>query len=108
MREWRDIHSQLASLVAELDMKANTTPATFEQIHRALLAGLQDEATALHIAAYHDKTGAVLKPLLGALEGAGILKEGLQAKTTKVRETATPSTFFIFLSVFFVYFYCNL
>ena len=40
MREWRDIHSQLASLVAELDMKANTTPATFEQIHRALLAGL--------------------------------------------------------------------
>ncbi|MBY0268267.1 MAG: ATP-dependent RNA helicase HrpA [Burkholderiales bacterium] len=40
LREWRDIHSQLASLVAELGMHANETPATPEQIHRALLAGL--------------------------------------------------------------------
>ncbi len=40
LREWRDIHSQLAALVAELGMQANITPATFEQIHRALLAGL--------------------------------------------------------------------
>ena len=40
LREWRDIHSQLASLVAELGMQANETPATPEQIHRALLAGL--------------------------------------------------------------------
>ncbi|MGE4110387.1 MAG: ATP-dependent RNA helicase HrpA, partial [Burkholderiales bacterium] len=40
LREWRDIHSQLASLVAELGMHANETPASHEQIHRALLAGL--------------------------------------------------------------------
>jgi ATP-dependent helicase HrpA len=40
MREWRDIHSQLASLVAELGMQVNETAATPEQIHRALLAGL--------------------------------------------------------------------
>jgi ATP-dependent helicase HrpA len=40
LREWRDIHGQLASLVAELDMHANEQPATPEQIHRALLAGL--------------------------------------------------------------------
>jgi ATP-dependent helicase HrpA len=80
MREWRDIHGQLAALVGELGMKPNTrlhgddtrvkssrrrvapirpvaspetgapapgltsttstTPASFEQIHRALLAGL--------------------------------------------------------------------
>ncbi|HYH42002.1 MAG TPA: ATP-dependent RNA helicase HrpA [Burkholderiales bacterium] len=42
MREWRDIHGQLASLVGELGMHADTsnTPASFEQIHRALLAGL--------------------------------------------------------------------
>ncbi len=40
LREWRDIHSQLAALVAELGMQVNTTPGTFEQIHRALLAGL--------------------------------------------------------------------
>ena len=40
LREWRDIHSQLASLVAEIGMQANETPSTPEQIHRALLAGL--------------------------------------------------------------------
>jgi ATP-dependent helicase HrpA len=40
LREWRDIHSQLASLVAELGMQINETAATPEQIHRALLAGL--------------------------------------------------------------------
>ncbi|MBS1217295.1 MAG: ATP-dependent helicase [Proteobacteria bacterium] len=40
LREWRDIHSQLAALVAELGMHANETAATPEQIHRALLAGL--------------------------------------------------------------------
>ncbi len=40
MREWRDIHGQLASLVGELGMKPNEEPATHEQIHRALLAGL--------------------------------------------------------------------
>ncbi len=40
LREWRDIHSQLAALVAELGMHANETEATPEQIHRALLAGM--------------------------------------------------------------------
>lgn len=40
LREWRDIHGQLASLVAELDMLPNEKPASPEQIHRALLAGL--------------------------------------------------------------------
>jgi ATP-dependent helicase HrpA len=40
LREWRDIHGQLASLVGELGMHPNEQPATPEQIHRALLAGL--------------------------------------------------------------------
>ncbi|MEO1767417.1 ATP-dependent RNA helicase HrpA [Thiobacter sp. AK1] len=40
LREWHDLHGQLAGLVAEMGMRPNTTPATFEQIHRALLAGL--------------------------------------------------------------------
>jgi ATP-dependent helicase HrpA len=40
MREWRDIHGQLASLTAELGLQANEKPATEDQIHRALLAGL--------------------------------------------------------------------
>ena len=40
MREWRDIHSQLHSLAAEHEWKENQIPATYEAIHRALLAGL--------------------------------------------------------------------
>src|SRR5690349_13859280 len=40
MREWRDIHGQLKELVAELGWKVSETPATYAQIHRALLAGL--------------------------------------------------------------------
>ncbi len=40
LREWRDIHGQLHSLVGELKMSVNEQPATYEQIHRALLAGL--------------------------------------------------------------------
>ena len=40
MREWRDVHGQLHTLVAEMGIACNETPATFEQVHRALLAGL--------------------------------------------------------------------
>ncbi len=40
MREWRDIHAQLKEMTAELGWKAAATPATFAQIHRALLTGL--------------------------------------------------------------------
>jgi ATP-dependent helicase HrpA len=40
MREWRDIHGQLKELVAELGWRIPETPATYQQVHRALLAGL--------------------------------------------------------------------
>jgi ATP-dependent helicase HrpA len=40
MREWRDVHAQLKELVAELGWKVLEKPATYEQLHRALLAGL--------------------------------------------------------------------
>jgi ATP-dependent helicase HrpA len=40
MREWRDIHGQLKELVAELGWRISETPATNQQVHRALLAGL--------------------------------------------------------------------
>lgn len=40
LREWRDIHGQLHTLAGELGWKFNTTLATYEQIHRALLSGL--------------------------------------------------------------------
>ena len=40
MREWRDVHHQLATTVAEHQWRLNAAPATYEQIHKALLAGL--------------------------------------------------------------------
>jgi len=40
MREWRDVHAQLKELVAELGWRLSETPATYAQIHRALLSGL--------------------------------------------------------------------
>ena len=40
MREWRDIHGQLKELVVELGWRISETPANYEQVHRALLAGL--------------------------------------------------------------------
>ena len=40
VREWRDIHAQLATVVAEHGWRLNTQPATYEQLHQSLLAGL--------------------------------------------------------------------
>jgi len=40
VREWRDVHQQLQAIVQEHRWQPNATPATFEQIHVALLAGL--------------------------------------------------------------------
>ncbi|HVG04408.1 MAG TPA: ATP-dependent RNA helicase HrpA, partial [Burkholderiaceae bacterium] len=40
VREWTDVHAQLAAMVAEHGWRVNNSAATFEQIHRALLAGL--------------------------------------------------------------------
>ena len=40
VREWRDIHSQLHTVVAEHGWRLNTTPATYEQLHLSLLAGM--------------------------------------------------------------------
>jgi ATP-dependent helicase HrpA len=40
VREWRDVHTQLHAVVAEHGWRLNTTPATYEQIHVAMLSGL--------------------------------------------------------------------
>jgi ATP-dependent helicase HrpA len=40
MREWREIHGQLHALVMESGMRPNEVPASYEEIHRALLSGL--------------------------------------------------------------------
>ncbi len=40
LREWREIHGQLHALIGELGLKPNETPASYDEIHRALLSGL--------------------------------------------------------------------
>ncbi len=40
LREWRELHQQLHTQVAEMGMKENEQPASYEEIHKALLCGL--------------------------------------------------------------------
>lgn len=40
LREWRDVYGQLHTMLGEKGWRENTVPATYEQIHLALLTGL--------------------------------------------------------------------
>jgi ATP-dependent helicase HrpA len=40
LREWRDVYAQLFTLVREQGWRVNESPATYEQLHLALLTGL--------------------------------------------------------------------
>lgn len=40
MREWRELHGQLAQIADELKLRQNTTAPNVEQLHKALLTGL--------------------------------------------------------------------
>ncbi|PPC83805.1 MAG: ATP-dependent RNA helicase HrpA [Methylotenera sp.] len=40
LKEWRELHGQLLEIVTEMEFKLNEKEANFEQIHKALLAGL--------------------------------------------------------------------
>ncbi|HEY3326593.1 MAG TPA: ATP-dependent RNA helicase HrpA [Novimethylophilus sp.] len=40
LKEWRELHGQLAGIVAEMGFRSNEIPAAYDQVHRALLAGL--------------------------------------------------------------------
>jgi ATP-dependent helicase HrpA len=40
VREWRDIYSQLHTVVTEHKWRLNTAPASYEQLHLSMLAGL--------------------------------------------------------------------
>ncbi|MGX4640516.1 ATP-dependent RNA helicase HrpA [Massilia sp. SYSU DXS3249] len=40
LREWRDVHSQLLTIVREQGWRLNEAPATYDQLHLALLTGL--------------------------------------------------------------------
>jgi len=40
MREWRDIHKQLSILCREMEFKFNVETASYENVHKSVLAGL--------------------------------------------------------------------
>ncbi|MGV3493096.1 MAG: ATP-dependent RNA helicase HrpA, partial [Ramlibacter sp.] len=40
VREWRDVHSQLLTVVTEHKWRVNEQPASYEQLHKAMLSGL--------------------------------------------------------------------
>ncbi|MDO9277003.1 MAG: ATP-dependent RNA helicase HrpA [Polaromonas sp.] len=40
VREWRDIHSQLHSVIGEQGWQINSKPASYEQLHLSMLCGL--------------------------------------------------------------------
>ena len=40
LREWRDVHSQLLTIVREQGWRLNEAPATYDNLHAALLTGL--------------------------------------------------------------------
>ena len=40
LREWRDVHGQLHTMLGEKGWKENSLPATYEQVHLSLLTGL--------------------------------------------------------------------
>jgi ATP-dependent helicase HrpA len=40
LREWRDVHAQLHTMLAEKGWKENPSAATYEQVHLSLLTGL--------------------------------------------------------------------
>ena len=48
MREWADIRRQLKSIAAEVGASVTTTPASYEQLHQALLHGLLSQVGRRH------------------------------------------------------------
>lgn len=39
MREWQDLHAQLAESIAELKLRPNQVPASYAELHQAILTG---------------------------------------------------------------------
>ncbi|MCB5184049.1 ATP-dependent RNA helicase HrpA [Methylobacillus gramineus] len=40
LKEWRELHMQLKEIAEDLELQFNDEPASYEQVHRALLSGL--------------------------------------------------------------------
>ncbi len=85
LREWHDVHSQLAALVGEHGWRLNQAEATYEQLHMALLSGLlgnigcRSEESGLYMGArdirFHIHPGSRLAKKAGRWIVAGELIE---------------------------------
>ncbi|MEY3790315.1 MAG: ATP-dependent helicase HrpA [Pseudomonadota bacterium] len=85
LREWRDVHSQLFTLVREQGWRMNEAAATYEQLHLALLTGLlgnvgyKSDDEPLYLGArgirFHLWPGSVLTKKAGRWVVAGELVE---------------------------------
>src|SRR5205085_666216 len=65
VREWRDIHSQLQTVVAEHKWRINTAPASYDELHKAMMAGLLGNI-GCKLEDGEAGTGASQAPYLGA------------------------------------------
>jgi ATP-dependent helicase HrpA len=73
MREWRDVHGQLATQAAELGLRLNEKPAGYDMLHQALLTGLLGNIGFRG----DDVKSRAGKPGEGAYQGARGLRFGL-------------------------------
>ncbi len=80
MREWRDLAGQIREMASDLKIRDNATPATYEQMHRALLTGLVGNVgmKALDGDHYHGPRGLQVPCLarVGTEEGPAALDHG--------------------------------
>lgn len=83
MREWRDIHAQLHSLCSEHGWRENNQIANYEQIHKALLAGLLG-----HIGCKLEEASG---PNVGAYQGARGIKFWLAGNAKKAGKWVVAS-----------------
>ncbi|MCY7317557.1 MAG: DUF3418 domain-containing protein, partial [Ramlibacter sp.] len=83
VREWRDIHSQLHTVVAEHKWKLNSAPASYEQLHKAMLSGLLGNIGWKLEEAPNPATGARAGPAAGGRAGGSGQGEYLGARGIK-------------------------
>lgn len=77
MREWRDVHGQLATQCAELGLRLNEKPAGYDMLHQALLTGLLGNIGFRSDDVKARGGAASSRPGEGAYQGARGLRFGL-------------------------------
>jgi len=73
MREWIDVHAQLHALASESGMKVNPLPASYDAVHRAVLAGLLGNVGTRHDASTYL---GVRDRKFSIFPGSGLFKNG--------------------------------